>query len=72
MFLSSFSRPPSSNNETGVSRNVPTATVSETSITRPRGLKQAEIKPAAIARVYPSLTTPVLSDQSRTIAKREL
>ena len=71
MFLSSFRRPPSSNNRTGVSRNVPTATVSGTSITRPRGLKPAEAKPVAIARAYPSLTTPVLSDQSRPIAKRE-
>ena len=69
MFLSSFRRPPSSNNRSTPNRNMPTTTISGTSITRPRGVKPVEVKPQInnMNRPIPNL----LVNQPKPLAKRE-
>jgi Domain of unknown function (DUF3342)/CHORD len=73
MFLSSFRRPPSSNNRSTPTRSMPTTTVSGTSITRPRGAKPVEVKAQAnnISRPFPNLSTPTLLDQTKPSLKKE-
>ncbi|OMJ85002.1 hypothetical protein SteCoe_13777 [Stentor coeruleus] len=73
MFLSSFRRPPSSNNRSTPNRNLPATTVSGTSITRPRPGKQVEIKPqvGTIQRQFPTLSTPTLLDQPKPSTKQQ-
>lgn len=73
MFLSSFRRPPSSNNRSTPNRNLPATTVSGTSITRPRAGKPVEVKPqvGAIQRPFPTLSTPTLLDQPKPSIKQQ-
>lgn len=71
MFLSSFRRPPSSNNRSTPSRNMPTTTISGTSITRPKGPKPIESKPNPIPRPFPSQVVPQVPEQPKLTSKKE-
>ena len=57
MFLSSFRRPPSSNNRNTPNRNLPTTTISGTSYTRARNIKGVEAKPPINSQPKPILNS---------------
>ena len=58
MFLSSFRRPPSSNNRNTPNRNFPATTISGASYTRARDLKGVDSKAPINPQSKPILNTP--------------
>lgn len=73
MFLSSFRRPPSSNNRNTPVRNLPEATISGTSITRGRTLKGADSKMPLNPVLKPN-QAPVstLSEPQKPIQRKDI
>lgn len=68
MFLSSYRRPPSSYTRTQANRQTPTTTVSGTSLSKPRGTKQPDPKPAQRQPLptFNPLPTPNVIEASRS------
>ena len=72
MFLSSFRRPPSSNNRGTPNRNLPAATISGTSIARTRNVKLPEQRPVVNAAPKPNPVSAVSSsDPSKQFPRKE-